>query len=296
MTLDRRSFLKSGAAAAASLAAFGSLNSLAAQGAAEKKFKISLAAWSLVRDYKKTWVNLDLPRIVREEFDLDGLEFVNSFFELPTYNYLQDLKKRLGDYGVTPVLIMCDDDGDFSHIDPKERHQAVIQHRKWIDIAHFLGCHGIRGNARTNTPGTDEEKVKRAAESYHELCLYADQAGMNVMVENHGSFSSIPECMVSLVKQVDHPRFGLLPDYGNFEKGTDPYKALEMVMPYAKGVSVKCMDFKADGTHSAWDLDRLVKISLDSGYHGFYGIEYSGEPAPHEGVLACKKLLQKYQV
>lgn len=294
MSLDRRSFLKTGAAAA-SLAALGSLSSLAAQTAVEKKFKISLAAWSINRSFRKDWVCLDLPRIVREWFDLDGLEFVNSHFDLLTYNYLKDLKKRLGDYGVTPVLIMCDDDGDFSHIDPKERKQAVIQHRKWIDIAHFLGCHGIRGNARTETPGTDDEKVKRAAESYHELCLYADQAGMNVMVENHGSFSSIPECMVALVKQVDHPRFGLLPDYGNFEKGTDPYKALGMVMPYAKGVSVKCMDFKADGTHPAYDLDRMVKISLDSGYHGFFGIEYSGRPDPREGVPACKKLLQKYQ-
>lgn len=295
MKLNRRSFLKSGALAAASVAATGSLGSLAAQGAGEKKFKISLAAWSINRYFRQTWVNLDLPRIVREEFDLDGLEFVNSHFDLPTYNYLRELKKRMGDYGVEPVIIMCDDDGDFSHIDKKERMQAVIQHRKWIDIAHYLGCHGIRGNARTNTPGTDDEKVKRAAESYHELCLYADQAGMNVMVENHGSFSSIPECMVALVKNVDHPRFGLLPDYGNFVKGTDIYKALEMVMPYAMGVSVKCMDFMPDGSHPAYDLDRMVQISLAAGYRGFFGIEYSGKATPYEGVPACKRLLEKYQ-
>lgn len=296
MNLDRRSFLKSGALAAASVAALGSLGNLAAQAAGEKKFKISLAAWSLNNEFRKTWVCLDLPRIVREQFDLDGLEFVNSHFELPTYEYLKDMKKRLGDYGVTPVLIMCDDDGDFSHIDKKERMQAVIQHRKWIDIAHYLGCHGIRGNARTETPGTDDEKVKRASESYHELCLYADQAGMNVMVENHGSFSSIPECMVALVKGVDHPRFGLLPDYGNFIRGTDRYKALEMVMPYAKGVSVKCMDFAADGTHAAYDLDRMVEISLASGYRGFFGIEYSGKAPASQGVPACTKLLRKHQV
>ena len=111
MSLDRRSFLKTGAAAA-SLAALGSLSSLAAQAAGEKKFKISFAAWSINRSFRKDWVCLDLPRIVREWLDLDGLEFVNSHFELPTYNYLKDLKKRLGDYGVTPVLIMCDDDGD----------------------------------------------------------------------------------------------------------------------------------------------------------------------------------------
>jgi len=98
MNLDRRSFLKSGALAAASVAALGS-SETSPPGAGEKKFKISLAAWSLNGEFRKTWVCLDLPRIVREEFDLDGLEFVNSHFELPTYNYLKDMKKRLGDYG-----------------------------------------------------------------------------------------------------------------------------------------------------------------------------------------------------
>ncbi|HLA40994.1 MAG TPA: sugar phosphate isomerase/epimerase family protein [Candidatus Glassbacteria bacterium] len=295
LIVTRRNFFRNALAATGALAAFGPSLAMAQQ-AKEKKFKISLAAWSLQPWFNKEWVNLDLPRIVREEFDLDGLEFVNSFFELPRYDYLNDLKKRASDYGVQFVLIMCDDEGDMSHNEKAEREKAVRQHHKWVDIAWFLGCHAIRGNARTDTPGTDEERVTRCAESYHELCEYADQAGISVIVENHGAFSSIPEYLVSLVKQVEPSRFGLLPDYGNFARDVDRYRALEMVMPYAKGVSVKCTDFDENGNHLAWDLDRLIKITLDAGYHGFMGIEAgSRNMRHHENVLACRNLLRKYQ-
>jgi L-ribulose-5-phosphate 3-epimerase len=298
--LNRRDLLKGSIAAGGVLAAFGGQSSLveplSAATGADKKFKISLAAWSINSTFRKEWTCLDLPRIVREDFGLDGLEFVNSHFDLPRYNYLNDLKKRADDYGVKLVLIMCDDEGDMSHNEKKERDLAVLQHRKWVDIAYFLGCHAIRGNARTRTPGTDEERVSRCAESYHALCEYADQAGISVTVENHGGFSSIPKYLISLVKQVDHPRFGTLPDFGNFPPEVDKYEAVKSLMPYAKAVSVKCTDFDEQGKHADWDIGRMVKIALDSGYRGFMGIEAGSRHGRHrENVLACRALLERYQ-
>lgn len=296
-SLNRRNFLKSAAvsSALAAIGVEGALGQASSPKAGGKKFNISLAAWSLNRDFRKTWVNLDLPRIVREDYGIDGLEFVNNFFEVPTYRYLNQLKDQAAKYGVTPVLIMCDDEGDMSHNDKKERMQAVINHRKWVDIAHYLGCHAIRGNARTNTPGTDDERVARAAESYRALCEYADQAGINVTVENHGGFSSLPDKLVKLVQQVNHPRFGLLPDFGNFPPEVDKYEALKELMPYAKAVSAKCVDFTTEGKHPAYDLDRMIEIVLAADYHGFVGIEYEGKSPYREGILACKKLLEGHQ-
>jgi L-ribulose-5-phosphate 3-epimerase len=300
--LNRRNFLKSSLAAGGMLAAAqteGILSNAALAAPvpeAKKKFKISLAAWSLNPWFRKEWVNLDLPRIVREQYGLDGLEFVNSHFENPRHEYLKDLKKRAADHGVELVLIMCDGEGDMSHEDRKERAQAAINHRKWVDIAHFLGCHAIRGNFGYTKVGTVEERVARCAESYRSLVEYADQAGMNVLIENHGGVSSYPEPVVQLMKLVNHPRFGTLPDFGNFAREVDKYEALEMLMPYAKGVSVKCTDFDENGSHPAWDLDRMIKIVLDHGYRGFMGIEAGSRQGKHkENIKACKKLLEKYQ-
>ena len=65
-------------------------------------FKISLAEWSLhqalfAKDAKIT--NLDFPRIAREEYGIDGVEFVNQFFKDRAHDsdYLKDLKRRADD-------------------------------------------------------------------------------------------------------------------------------------------------------------------------------------------------------
>jgi len=43
------------------------------------KDDISLAEWALVEEIRAgKWKNLDFPRIAREDFDLNGIEFVNT--------------------------------------------------------------------------------------------------------------------------------------------------------------------------------------------------------------------------
>jgi len=76
---------------------------------------ISLAQWSLIDEWRAgKWKTLDIPRLAREDFDLNGVEFVNTLFELPTESYLKQLKQNAADHGITMVLIMVDDEGDGS--------------------------------------------------------------------------------------------------------------------------------------------------------------------------------------
>jgi len=111
------------------------------------KDDISLAQWALVEEIRAgKWKTLDFPKIAREDFDLNGIEFVNTLFEVPTNEYLNILKRNAADNGVEMVLIMIDDEGDGCASTKEERKQFEINHRKWIDIAHYLGCHAIRTN------------------------------------------------------------------------------------------------------------------------------------------------------
>src|SRR5260370_40877967 len=118
---------------------------------------ISLAAWSINRSFcgAHRWKNLDLPRIAREQFNINAIEFVNQFFENPMLGYLNQLRKNADTYGVRFVLIMVDGEGDMSACDKKERMQAAIAHRKWVDIAHYLGCHAIRCNMERTAAGLE---------------------------------------------------------------------------------------------------------------------------------------------
>ena len=62
---------------------------------------------------------------------------------------------------------MVDDEGDGCADTKEERKQFEINHRKWVDVAHYLGCHAIRTNCRGPKNADKEEALKWAAESYN---------------------------------------------------------------------------------------------------------------------------------
>ena len=88
---------------------------------------ISLAQWALVDEIKAgKWKTLDFPKIAREDFDLNGIEFVNTLFEVPTVEYLNTLKRNAADFDVQMVLIMVDEEGDACASTSEERKQFTI--------------------------------------------------------------------------------------------------------------------------------------------------------------------------
>jgi sugar phosphate isomerase/epimerase len=270
-------------------------------------FKISLAEWSIhnalnrpavaEKEFGRTITNLDFPQIARD-FGAEGVEFVNSFFKDKAHDsaYLKELKTRANDVGVTCVLIMIDGEGDLSAKDQARRDKAVENHAKWVDAAAALGCHAIRVNTGEHYSPTD---VVDVAEACTKLTEYGERHGIKIICENHGGPSSNPDAMVALMKAVNKPTFGTLPDFGNFPQrggkySIDIYDAIARMMPYAKGVSAKSYDFDENGQETKLDYARILKIVTDAGYHGFVGIEYEGSRLSEpEGIKATKKLLEK---
>jgi sugar phosphate isomerase/epimerase len=264
-------------------------------------FKISLAEWSLHRAlFSKKLDNLDFPRVAREEYGIDGVEFVNQFFKDKAHDdaYLKELKKRANDHGVTCVLIMIDLDRkfDMSASDKSVRLKAVEEHKQWVDAAAALGCGSIRINTGEHYSPRD---VTAVAESCGLLTDYGDAHKINVICENHGGPSSNPDALISLMKAVGKDRFGTLPDFGNFPKNRnerytiDIYDAIARMMPYAKGVSAKSYQFDEKGREIDLDFARIMKIVTDAGYHGYVGIEYEGRRLSEpEGIKATKRLLE----
>lgn len=272
-------------------------------------FKISLAEWSLHKMLQaKQLDNLDFPAKAKNDFGITAVEYVNQFFmdKAKDTKYLTELKKRCDDNGVTSVLIMCDNEGDLAGADAKKRLQAVENHYKWVDAARFLGCHSIRVNCFGE--GSREDLARVGAESLRKLSEYAQPANINVIVENHGGYSSDGNWLSGVIKSVGMANCGILPDFGNFctrrEKGDmwdspcvewyDRYKGVEEMMPFAKGVSAKGMEFDAQGNCVETDYARMLPIVKAAGYTGYIGIEYEGPVLSEEdGIRTIKKLLEK---
>ena len=297
MNTNRRTFIRTTAAAAAGTML---VSPLMASVASNSRYKISLAEWSFHKAlFANEMTNLDFPKVTRE-LGLDGVEYVNQFFKdkAKDEKYLSELKKITKSEGVENVLIMCDGEGMVGHPEKAEREKTVENHKRWVDAAAFLGCHSIRVNAASQ--GTFEEQQKLAADGLSMLCEYGDKQKINIIVENHGGLSSNGEWLSGVMKMVNHKRVGTLPDFGNFtinrETGEsyDRYKGVELLMPFAKGVSAKSNVFNEAGDEAVMDYYKLMKIVDDSGYKGFVGIEYEGsELGEREGIIATKKLLEK---
>ncbi len=245
---------------------------------------ISLAQWALVDEIRAgKWKNLDFPKIAREDFDLNGIEFVNTLFEVPHNNYLNELKKNANNHGVSMVLIMVDAEGDGCEPTAKLRKQFEINHRKWIDIAHYLGCSAIRTNCRGPENVDKKEALKWAAESYNMLLEYAQQAKISVVIENHGGVSNDPDWMVELMKEVDNLYFGTYPDWRSPSDSFDNYNYLKKMLPWAGGMS-----YRNQPTEEI--TAKMINLCKESGYKGWYGIESSGR----EAIIKGRDLLKKY--
>jgi sugar phosphate isomerase/epimerase len=309
MDKNRRKFIRNIAGISTGLAASGILPGVLSACSPDRKlfFDISLAQWSLHRSmsrwdggkYLEGFLDpLDFPAIARQQFGIDAIEYVNTFYyeTIDDKNYLADLHKRCTGEGVRSLLIMVDDEGDLGHPESELREQAVSNHLRWLEAASFLGCHSIRVNARSQ--GSWDEQMKLAAEGLHKLCELAEDFELYVIVENHGGLSSNGEWLSGVMELCDHPLCGTLPDFGNFdvsdEEQYDRYLGIEQLMPWAKGVSAKSNNFDEEGNETETDFYRMLRIVKDAGYRGYIGIEYEGKELEEpEGILATRALLEK---
>lgn len=262
-------------------------------------FDISLAQWSLHRTFfGKKADPLDFARIAKSEYGIQAVEYVNQFYRDKKNDdkALAELKKRAEGEGVRSLLIMCDGEGALGDADEKRRKQAVQNHVRWAEWAKELGCHSIRVNAQSS--GSYEEQLDRAADGLRQLTELTAAMGINTIVENHGGLSSNGEWLAAVMKKVNHPRCGTLPDFGNFNIGGgktyDRYKGVKELMPFAKGVSAKSHDFDEAGNEIHTDYRKMLQIVYEAGYRGFIGVEYEGSKLSEpEGIRATKKLLER---
>jgi sugar phosphate isomerase/epimerase len=289
-----------------------------------KRFDVSLAQWSVrelhlgvranspeFREKMKVMTKdasvfagpvdpLDFAGLATKEFGIYGLEYVNTFYYTHAGDdaYFEQLRKRAEDAGAGSLLIMCDACGQVGAPKQEQRRKMLELHKPWIHAAAQLGCHSIRVNARS--AGSFEDQQKLAADGLRMLAEYAQPYSINIIVENHGDLSSNGKWLAGVIKQVNLPNVGTLPDFGNFRISRDPeewydrYQGVTELMPFAKGVSAKSHAFDAEGNETQTDFYKMMRIVADSGYTGYIGVEYEGtDPDAKEGILMTKALLER---
>jgi len=275
--------------------------------------KISLAQWSLHRAIKinQTLSPFDFSLKARE-MGFDAVEYVSSLYwnvlkTKPIKKVTNTLLNNSKDHGIKNLLIMVDGEGDLASNSKNKRQKSVDNHKKWIEMAYDLGCHSIRVNL--NGEKSKNKWIEYSSESLTQLCLISRKDKINIIVENHGGLSSNASYLTNVMKNVNLDNCGTLPDFGNFciEKidpenyfsqcinEYDKYQGMTQLMPYAKAVSAKSYDFDSNGEESTIDFKRIIDITKEFNYDGYYGVEFEGlNLGENDGVIKTKKLLEKY--
>lgn len=274
-----------------------------------KPLQLSLAQWSLNRAFfGKTLDPNDFARIAANDYGIEAIEYVNQFYvdHAKDEAFWNDMKRRADDVGVKSLLIMVDDEGDLGDPDDQARKIAAQNHFKWVNAAKLLGCHSIRVNAFGD--GTKDQTRQALIDGMSILLDYAAKENINILIENHGLYSSDGAWVAGIIKEVDQSNFGTLPDFGNWclnekwgstqnNKCTEVYnraQGLKDFLPYAKGVSAKSYQFDEKGDETTIDYKELLHIVKTSEFDGYIGIEYEGEDlSESEGIRSTKRLITK---
>ena len=302
--MKRRTFIRNSVLGATALATAPMLSA----GLQEKALQISLAQWSLHRSFQDGSLDpVDFASIAMEKYNIDALEYVNGLYpdKGKDEKFWQQMKDRSTDAGVKNLVMMVDDEGELGSASENKRLQSVENHYKWVHAAKLLGCHTMRVNAF----GDSDREIYRMAimDGMSRLADYAVELDINIVIENHGLFSSDAALIAGIIKEVNRPNFGSFPDFGNWclsakwgttqgdcDKVYDRYKGVAELLPYAKAVSAKSYNFNEGGEDTKIDYYRMMKIVKESDYNGYIGIEYEGmEKSEHEGIMITKELMKK---
>jgi sugar phosphate isomerase/epimerase len=270
--------------------------------------KFSLGQWSFHTELRNGSMNNYQFVEEAKELGFDGVEYVNTFFKnkVENWTFLDSLKTISRETGVKNVLIMLDGIGELGSNEPAMRQYSIDQHKKWIKAAAYIGCEAVRINAHGN--GTPDEIKVNCIESIKALAAYAKSQGIYIVVENHGGISNNGDWMLDLIKQLQPYGVYAYPDFdnwcweregGDFYNGKciqlyDRYKGVNMLLPYARSLSVKAIHFNSALDEINIDFYKMMQLAKTNKYYGYLGIEYEGSDfPPHIGIAHTKALARK---
>ncbi len=182
--------------------------------------------------------------------------------------YLRGVRAAAEDAGLAFELVAVDRAAVFQTT-PEGREAAHRRAAHWLDAAAELGASGIRVDAGGPADMTDEE-FGLIRDGYRALIEYGGSLGVDIYVENHWGSSHKPENIVRFV--TDIPGLKYLFDTNNWAVGRQR-DGWNRCVRYAQATHVKTFAFDAAGNETSVDLVEPIRLLVDSGYSGVWGVE-----------------------
>jgi sugar phosphate isomerase/epimerase len=228
-------------------------------------------------------------------FDPTGY-FFPTYPEVPSDEYITKFKNRAAELGIE--ISGTGIRNNFASPDSAVRAAGVELAKKWIVVASKLGAPVLRLFAGDIPKGYEDNWEVPAGwmiDCYKQLIPFAKQYGVKLGIQNHGDMLQTAEQCLYVINKVDSEWAGIIVDTGNFTT-KDPYKDIEMLVPYAVNWQVKEFVDGYGGT-TRTDYTRLITILKNAGFKGYLPVEtlkVKGDPYdPFQRVSNMIKVLDE---
>jgi sugar phosphate isomerase/epimerase len=191
---------------------------------------------------------------------------------------------------------------DFATADVALRNEHLRNAHWFVDAAAALGAPLVRllsGEHRNDAP--DAAAFARLHQGFNELGAHAEQAGVSIVIENHGGPTATGQRVVRLMQGIESPAVGLNYDPANFlNQGTDPLMALRFTRPWVRYSHWK--DLRWDGAGPAFcafgdgeiQWSPIIDLLQQTAFGGYFGIEYEEPSDVYQGTRRSLENLRRY--
>jgi sugar phosphate isomerase/epimerase len=290
MSLDRRLFMKSSAAAAA-VAALPSWSSVSGQVIGDTNFGFGLVTYL----WGAEW---DLPTLLKncEETGVQAVELRTTHAHKvePSLDEQgrSEVRKRFEDSSV--VLVGLGSDERFDNPDPNVVRKAIERSKEFIRLSHDVGGSGVKVKPdKFHKDVPREQTIEQIGKALNELGAYAAGFGQQVRLEVHGECAELPTIKAIMDIATDENVAVCWNSNVTDLKGAGLQKNFELVRSRF-GQTLHCREL--NGKDYPWQ--ELVNLLVKTDYQGYVLLEASSKPADKVAALAeqvqlFKELVQK---
>jgi sugar phosphate isomerase/epimerase len=217
------------------------------------------------------------------ELRVDGVSLESCFIPRFDAAYLSEIKGMLDEYKLDRVFAWGHPDG----LEGGRNEKAFAEMVKSIEYAAAIGAKVMRvvGASLMFRNEPHGPMLEKLTKMFKEAVRTAQAADVKLADENHIDFNS--DEMLSLIKAVDSPYFGINFDTGNFMRVLDdPIKGMQKLAKYTFSTHIKDLKINPQAAVDDWyffsttpvgdglvNNQKLAQLLQDAGYKGFLAVE-----------------------
>jgi sugar phosphate isomerase/epimerase len=200
---------------------------------------------------------------VKYRYHLNSADIWNMMLTSFDEDYLKKIKEAM-DEKEMDLANLCVDCAEVWDPDTEAREKWYQNALGNLRAAEILGARTVRIDMGGRDLEMTDEQFEYTVKRYQEYAKIAHDCGFMVGPENHWGASRVPENIRKVYEAVDHPSFGILLHFDNWDVDKENGDRL-------------CAKYAFHTHLAAWvipDCQDKLKILQDIGYQGYLGIEH----------------------